>query len=79
MQGVNAEGVRFKELEWNWKKHKPQYYFPALKDLTIQQTPNTTRTCYMCRGLKFVAINHTSGKITARSCMRCHGIGSVYD
>jgi len=77
MAGINAEGVKFKEFEWNWNKHKPRFVFPALRDLTLQSTPNTMRVCYTCRGTRFVEIKHQSGKITLRPCMNCKGSGSV--
>jgi len=70
----------YKELKGlNWKTQKAQYYFPALNTLTIMQTPNTLRKCYECRGKRYRAINHVSGRITAMTCPKCKGEGCVLD
>jgi len=76
---INNEKIKFKDTGLNWKTAPKSYYFPPLRDLTLMQTPNTIRCCYMCRGKRFVSIEHQSGKVTLRTCMQCKGSGSVLD
>ena len=69
--------IKFRELEWNWKKHKLPLKFPPYKDLSILQTKITTHQCPTCLGFKTNEIHHVNGNITIKTCQRCKGKGVV--
>ena len=78
---LNNPNIRFKEFDFDWRKVRKdqQMKFPKLSDLTIMQTPKTTRCCYLCMGKKFNQINHTSGKVTVKTCAACQGQGVLHN
>ena len=69
--------MKTKEFDFDWKKLKKNQLgkFPPLRDLSIMSTKKTTRTCYNCRGTRFIELFHTSGKVTMRTCPQCNGQG----